>query len=137
MKSQNHLEAFIAVGRDLSLVNVFRPTVIPFTDMTVGKEIITLKNGSLDVSWMTTPGHTGACCSLILKGDLDFDGKICKSLALVGDLWDCENDDEFWKDMSEKHRTQIESRNFITQNIKPDFIVPGHGPAFKGPYKIY
>ena len=62
--------AFIAVGRDLSLDNVFRPPVIEFSDKAVGAEIIKIfKEPALEIKWITTPGHTGDSCSLIIKGE--------------------------------------------------------------------
>ena len=106
--------------------------------MTVGKEIILAENENVSLRWLTTPGHTADSCSLFLTGKIEFNGRRdLKSLALVGDLWDFENDDELWRDMSADHATQICSRNFVGQTVAPDCVVPGHGPPFFPPFKQY
>jgi len=106
----------------------------------VGAEIIKLspEQKDFEITWLTTPGHTGDSCSLIVKGEnVSLNGTAVKSLALVGDLWDFETDDDVWRDMSEDHESQIKSRNYVGAVLKPDLVIPGHGPPFSGPYKSY
>jgi hypothetical protein len=45
-------------------------------------------------------------------------------------LWDEENDESFWADLSENNKSQEKSRNFIKNILKPNLIIPGHGPPF-------
>lgn len=126
------------MGRDLSLGNLFRPPVIECSDRSIGVELIKIVKEQLEMKWITTPGHTACSCSMLIKGpNVTFNGEPIDHIALVGDLWDCEDDNDFWRDMSEDHATQITSRNYIGSTVKPSLIIPGHGPPFSGPYQSY
>ena len=53
-----------------------------------------------------------------------------EKIAFVGDLWDEQNDESFWRDLSENPLAQSKSRDFIQNICCPDLIIPGHGPPF-------
>ncbi|CAH8629555.1 unnamed protein product [Schistosoma curassoni] len=76
---------------------------------------------------ISTPGHTLSDISVIVE-DIDQFGRV----ALVGDLFECEQDiidPSLWHSSSNDVRIQQKNRKFIIDNF--DYIVPGHGPAFK------
>ena len=107
----------MAVGRDLNLGPIYRPNILEFSDKSIGKEILKFSKSDLEITLITTPGHTGSSCSLIIKGEnvtfkSDLEQKVT-SVALVGDVWDFHGDEEVWKEMAEDIDTNIKSRNFI------------------------
>ncbi|MBR9701705.1 MBL fold metallo-hydrolase [Candidatus Pacearchaeota archaeon] len=77
-----------------------------------------------------TPGHAGwdlsALCQCI-------DGRI----AIVGDLFwskeDWENDSSY-KELCVNPEMQERSREYVREILKPEVVVPGHGPAFAPKY---
>jgi len=79
---------------------------------------------------MTTPGHTGHCCSLILTGNIVLEEKNYSEVALVGDLWDEKNDSSFWPDLSENPEIQSETRRKLVYLWPDSLIIPGHGAPF-------
>ena len=119
--------SFISVGHDISVKNKFRKP--NDTKPTPGDILLHLKNSDVDIKLVTTPGHTYGCTSLILSGQISFQNKICSKVVLAGDLWENENDKDSFSDFSENSEVQKISREYILTQ-KPDFIVPGHGPAF-------
>ncbi|CAK4075520.1 unnamed protein product [Aphanomyces euteiches] len=81
---------------------------------------------------VTTPGHTGHCSSLLLEAPLGIDFESTEHLtriAVVGDLWDCQDDDDYFRTISEQPQIQEESRAFVLK-WSPQRIIPGHGPPF-------
>ncbi|CAH8629118.1 unnamed protein product [Schistosoma margrebowiei] len=76
---------------------------------------------------ISTPGHTLSDISVIVE-DIDQFGRV----AIVGDLFECEQDTidpSLWHSSSNNVSIQQKNREFIIDNF--DYIVPGHGPAFK------
>lgn len=71
---------------------------------------------------IATPGHTRADISVILRRETD-------TIAIVGDLFEHENDEGRWQELSENAEIQSKSREKIRQLA--DFIIPGHGGLFK------
>ena len=117
--------ALYCVGRDISRLDEYREVSVKPSEM-VNTRLISF-TGSNDerIEWITTPGHTGHCCTLMLYGVDEYG-----TVALVGDLWDEREDEDFWRDLSELPEVQAKSRQFIL-SLKPDLIVPGHGAPFK------
>jgi len=147
---QLYISALIAVGRDISENDIFRNLKLKTNDQTPGSSLFKFETGSSlqnddvvetesdVIEWISTPGHTGHCCSLIITGNChvtrtgsDSEHRKYERVALVGDLWDEENDDQFWKDLSENNEAQSKSRNFIKNICKPNLIIPGHGTPFQ------
>ena len=89
-----------------------------------------LSNEKVTIEYITTPGHTGGCCSMIIEGALRFESKNYDKFVFVGDLWDEENDESFYKSLSESPDHSVLARNYILETVKPDLIFPGHGPPF-------
>ena len=117
--------ALHCVGRDISRLDEYREVSIKPSKM-VNSRLMSFSSGtSQKAEWITTPGHTGHCCTLLLHG-VEEHGTV----ALVGDLWDERDDEEFWRDLSELPEVQAASRQFIL-SLKPDLIIPGHGAPFK------
>lgn len=50
-------------------------------------------------------------------------------MALLGDIFEEENDDNSWKTNSKYPKDQDESRKLILSEA--DWIIPGHGGMFK------
>ncbi|KAI9327781.1 beta-lactamase-like protein [Obelidium mucronatum] len=138
------------VGRDANKGSSYRNQQIPPRDKTIGYPIWQFpvesnvlseppseSGSSFQLQLITTPGHTGGCVSLIGSStgspfeftDIEGTTKQVMRLAIVGDLWECANDDSVWPLLSEMAHLQEESRKFIL-DLLPDIIVPGHGPAF-------
>ena len=71
-----------------------------------------------------TPGHMHNDVSVVVK---------CVSslgtVAICGDLFESENDDGAWQEISEWPEEQLKNRNKIMDMV--DYIVPGHGPMFQ------
>ena len=129
---KNYVSALIAVGRDISRGRTYRNSKILSSDLTPGNRLITWESEENKIEWVTTPGHTGHCCSLFISGHIQVgssDLKREQRVAFVGDLWDEENDEEFWRDISENPEIQAKSREYVIQQ-NFDLIIPGHGPPF-------
>ncbi|CAH8646722.1 unnamed protein product [Heterobilharzia americana] len=78
---------------------------------------------------IATPGHTQTDISIIIENIHPF-GRV----AIVGDLYECEqdiNEPSLWQSSSDNLNVQQKNRQFIFDTV--DFIVPGHGSAFKVP----
>ncbi|CAH8871015.1 unnamed protein product [Trichobilharzia szidati] len=76
---------------------------------------------------VSTPGHTHTDVSVIVE-NVDFFGR----LAIVGDLYECEediNESFLWQSSSSNVTVQEKNRKHIFDTV--DYIVPGHGPAFR------
>jgi len=106
------------------------------SDKAIGACLLRLSNETITIKYITTPGHTGGCCSLIIEGALRFDFKKYDKFAFVGDLWDEKDDESFYKSLSENPEQSVLSRSYILNTVKPDLIFPGHGPPF-APQKQY
>ena len=135
---KNYVSALIAVGRDISRGRTYRNSKILSSDLTPGNRLITWESGENKIEWVTTPGHTGHCCSLFISGHIQIgssDLKREQRVAFVGDLWDEENDEEFWRDISENPEIQAKSREYVIQQ-NFDLIIPGHGPPFTSKEKV-
>ncbi|OQS06380.1 hypothetical protein THRCLA_01581 [Thraustotheca clavata] len=135
------------VGRDINLREKYFSTNLRPQDQSINKCIATVDaHGKLKITApfmndvvlqvITTPGHTGSCVSVLVQSNeeivFEYNDGACATMnkvAIVGDLWECENDDDFWPDYSEMSTLQRQSRSFVLK-WKPDVIVPGHGPAF-------
>ncbi len=68
-----------------------------------------------------TPGHTGEDVSLMVSTP---NGKV----AIVGDLFEDEHDEDAWRAMSRNPRLHEASRSKILSSA--DYIIPGHGEMF-------
>lgn len=79
---------------------------------------------------ISTPGHSGWDFSVIYGG-------LGGTVAMVGDLFwsqkDFEEDSEF-RELCVNPVMQMRSREYVRKHLRPDVIVPGHGPAFKPQY---
>ena len=120
------------MGRDISRGRTYRNSKILSSDLTPGNRLISWECEANKIEWVTTPGHTGHCCSLFISGHIQIgstDLKRERRVAFVGDLWDEENDEEFWRDISEYPEIQAKSREYVIQQ-NFDLIIPGHGPPF-------
>lgn len=71
-----------------------------------------------------TPGHMHHDVSVVVK---DVQG--LGTVAICGDLFECEKDDDTWQGISEWPEEQLINRKKIMELA--DYIVPGHGPMFK------
>ena len=78
---------------------------------------------------INTPGHSGQDLSVLVRTKKG-------NVAVVGDLFwskeDWENDLEFLE-LCVNPEMQKRSRDYV-RKLKPDFVIPGHGPAFKPTY---
>ena len=75
------------------------------------------------VQVIKTPGHTNSDVSVVVKtGDQG-------TVVIVGDLFERENDDQIWREISEFPQMQEENRQRVLKMA--DYIVPGHGAMFK------
>jgi len=78
-----------------------------------------------NIKIIPTPGHTGQDVSLLLTRNNAL-------WAIVGDLFESRadlEDESLWREQSLFPKIQQQSRNLILKTV--DFIVPGHGEAFK------
>ena len=73
---------------------------------------------------LPTPGHMHNDVSVIVKNV-----KGLGTVAVCGDLFECEDDGEAWKEISEWPDEQLKNRKKIKEKV--DYIIPGHGPMFK------
>ena len=75
------------------------------------------------VKVVATPGHTHSDISVVVKTeDLG-------TVVICGDLFECENDEQTWRDVSDAPEIQEESRRKVLAIA--DYIIPGHGSMFK------
>ncbi|KAK6111798.1 Metallo-beta-lactamase family protein [Brugia pahangi] len=74
-----------------------------------------------------TPGHTDHDRSIIVL-DTEYG-----TVAIVGDIFEEENDDDSWKANSKYPEEQQKSRKIILKEA--DWIIPGHGKMFKNKLK--
>ena len=78
---------------------------------------------------VSTPGHSGWDASYVFEGE----GRI----AMVGDLFwsqeDWEEDSQFM-DLCVNNNIQKRSRDYVREELKPEVVIPGHGPAFAPQY---
>ncbi|KAL3989335.1 Metallo-beta-lactamase family protein [Acanthocheilonema viteae] len=74
-----------------------------------------------------TPGHTDHDRSVIVT-DTEYG-----TVAIVGDIFEEENDDNSWKTNSKYPDNQQKSRKIILSEA--DWIIPGHGGMFKNKLK--
>lgn len=77
------------------------------------------------VSVTPSPGHTNEDVSLIVKT------REGKTIAIAGDLFECENDTEnsaLWASNSFDTHTQAKNRLKVLR--RADIIIPGHGSMF-------
>lgn len=87
-------------------------------------------DNGLSLEIVNTPGHAGQDLSVLVNTG---HGKI----AVVGDLFWSEED---WKHDSEylglcvNPEMQKRSRDYIREKIRPDIVIPGHGPTFEPKY---
>lgn len=83
-----------------------------------------------DIEVIATPGHTLTCISLIVR-NTNYENH--SSVAIVGDLFEKEEDvfnESIWIGAGcEDEKLQRKNRLKVADMV--DFIVPGHGPAFK------
>lgn len=81
-----------------------------------------------NVKVIPTPGHTLSCISVIVEN-----AKNLGTVAVVGDLFECESDlkdESIWLSVgSEDPEKQRSNRSLIL--TKADYIIPGHGGMFK------
>ncbi|XP_053318866.1 metallo-beta-lactamase domain-containing protein 1 [Spea bombifrons] len=70
-----------------------------------------------------TPGHTGSDIALLVPGTS------LGTVAVAGDLFEREGDEDTWRQLSENPETQERSRRELLKVA--DVIVPGHGPPFQ------
>ncbi|EQC35044.1 hypothetical protein SDRG_07284 [Saprolegnia diclina VS20] len=138
-------EATHIVGRDINRRHEYAAASVLARDQTIGRCLATVAaDGKIahrelptaPLRVVTTPGHTGACVSVLLEASSAFafehaDGRIeeLRRVAIVGDLWECDGDESWWRDLSEMPTLHESSRAFVLA-WHPDAVVPGHGPAF-------
>jgi glyoxylase-like metal-dependent hydrolase (beta-lactamase superfamily II) len=146
-----------SVGRDINdMKGEYIPAIMLARDKSIGTTLLLLRNGCLEslfhdrlelsrsmvkqdesiIRLVTTPGHTGHCVSLLLECNsgmkyvsLNNTEKLVKKVAIVGDLFESENDEKIWRLLSEQPELQEKSRKYVLEWC-PDVIIPGHGPAF-------
>ncbi|XP_073510528.1 metallo-beta-lactamase domain-containing protein 1 [Phyllobates terribilis] len=70
-----------------------------------------------------TPGHTGSDITLLVPGTT------LGTVAVAGDVFEREGDEDTWRELSENPEVQEKSRRQLLGLA--DVIVPGHGPPFK------
>ncbi|KAM8972535.1 LOW QUALITY PROTEIN: metallo-beta-lactamase domain-containing protein 1 [Pelodytes ibericus] len=72
---------------------------------------------------VATPGHTGSDITLLVPGTS------MGTVAVAGDLFEREDDEVTWRQLSENPTTQEKNRRELLKVA--DVIVPGHGPPFR------
>lgn len=80
-----------------------------------------LENGQIEI--IPTVGHTGEDISVVV-----YNTKY-GTVAIAGDLFECKDDEECWKEFSQCVSKQKMNRDKIREMV--DYIVPGHGAMFK------
>ena len=71
-----------------------------------------------------TPGHTHADVSVLVRQAREYG-----TVVVCGDLFEKENDESEWQDLSESVEQQEKNRAKILQLA--DYIIPGHGAMFR------
>lgn len=104
--------ATLIFGHDISLGDLY--TLHDFS-----KEPYKIGDG---IEVIATPGHTSQDVSVIVHTD---DGVV----AIVGDLFESEDDEHYWRKFSRSPDEQEANRRKILELA--DFIIPGHGGMFK------
>lgn len=88
-----------------------------------------LKNGDHfiletdSVEIVPTPGHTGEDITVLVYNTIN------GTVAITGDLFECQDDESSWRDISQYVTKQEINREKITK--MSNCIVPGHGAMFK------
>lgn len=80
-----------------------------------------LEAGAIDI--IPTPGHTGEDITVIVYNTS------YGTVAIAGDLFECKNDEDLWRDVSQCVSKQQINRDNIRQLA--DWIIPGHGAMFE------
>ncbi|XP_072905036.1 metallo-beta-lactamase domain-containing protein 1 [Hemitrygon akajei] len=70
-----------------------------------------------------TPGHSGSDVSLIVHGTQ------WGTVVVAGDLFEREDDEQDWRELSENPELQARHRDRV--RALADVIIPGHGPPFR------
>lgn len=76
-----------------------------------------------DIEVIPTPGHTHTDVSVLVRNVKNYG-----TVVVCGDLFENEDDEKEWRNISEWIEKHEESRAKIIE--KADFLVPGHGPMF-------
>jgi len=82
---------------------------------------LVLEDGQVDI--VPTVGHTGEDISVVV-----YNTKY-GTVVVAGDLFECENDGDGWKEISQCVDKQEQNRDKVKEIA--DWIVPGHGAMFK------
>lgn len=107
-------DALIVVGCDISQGDLYLPNEL------ADGQPYPIDDHALIVP---TPGHTGRDVSVLVR-------ETSMGVVLVaGDLFECCNDDDSWRMLSENPEVQEISRRAALHTA--DAIIPGHGPWFK------
>ncbi len=72
-----------------------------------------------------TPGHMHSDVTVLVSNVADLG-----AVAICGDLFESGNDEDSWKELSEWPEEQLRNRKKVLSLA--NYIVPGHGPMFKG-----
>lgn len=83
-----------------------------------------------DIEVVSTPGHTKACVSLIVRNS-NFENHA--TVALAGDLFEKEEDifnSKLWISAGTEDE-ELQKKNRLKIAEMAEFIIPGHGPRFK------
>ncbi|XP_048092436.1 metallo-beta-lactamase domain-containing protein 1 [Alosa alosa] len=107
-------DALIVVGCDISQGDLYLPN-----ELADGQPYLIDDH----VSIVPTPGHTGRDVSVLVK-----DTSVGVVLV-AGDLFECCDDEDSWRALSENPEVQEINRKVALQTA--DVIIPGHGPRFK------
>ncbi|XP_007245128.3 metallo-beta-lactamase domain-containing protein 1 [Astyanax mexicanus] len=107
-------EATVVVGCDISRGDTYLPN-----QLAEGQPYIIDDH----LSVIPTPGHTGRDVSVLVKGTS------AGTVLVAGDLFECCDDEDSWKDLSENPELQEIGRQKALQEA--DVIIPGHGPLFR------
>ncbi|XP_030043336.1 metallo-beta-lactamase domain-containing protein 1 [Microcaecilia unicolor] len=70
-----------------------------------------------------TPGHTCSDVSVLVRGTTQ------GTVAVAGDLFERERDEEAWRELSSNPDLQEENRQKVL--TMADVVIPGHGPPFR------
>ncbi|XP_065058333.1 metallo-beta-lactamase domain-containing protein 1-like [Rhopilema esculentum] len=76
------------------------------------------------VTVIPTPGHMHNDVSVIVHAANSFG-----TVAICGDLFESQDDEDSWKEFSEWPEEQVKNRDKLKKMAT--FIIPGHGPMFK------
>ncbi|XP_077401219.1 metallo-beta-lactamase domain-containing protein 1 [Vanacampus margaritifer] len=106
--------AVVIVGHDVSHGDVYRPN-----KMAQGHAHIVDEH----VCVIPSPGHSGQDVSVKVKGTS------AGTVLVAGDLFDCCDDDDTWRDLSLNPAVQETSRQKALRTA--DVIIPGHGLPFR------